>query len=122
MRDLYVDPVTGDLYRDPITRDITECPDAATECVQRVQRRVLTHLGEWMYDTSVGMDWRGLVQRKGVDLDVAAAAIRVVIERDPDVTRCRFVEIERGGSRTATVYWQADTVYGSVTDVAALVE
>ncbi len=112
-RDLKQDETTWDLAVDPVTKDLLVHTDAGEETAQRIRIRILTFLGEWDFDTDAGMDWLGLVFRKGADLEAAAAGFRVIILKDPEVERVRDVQITVDReTRRATVTFRADTIHG----------
>uniref|UniRef100_A0A6M3MDQ2 Uncharacterized protein n=1 Tax=viral metagenome TaxID=1070528 RepID=A0A6M3MDQ2_9ZZZZ len=77
-------------YLDPNTWDIEERPRYATgleRIGQKVQIRVQTLLGEWVYDRTQGLDYQGWSQKKPVDAVAIGDSIRVEIESVDEVVR-----------------------------------
>jgi hypothetical protein len=94
--------------------DLVLIPEPADECVQRVVQTAKTYLGEWMFDVEAGYDWRGLVFRKGADMQVASASMRALLETDPEVEGVRDIEFTAdNASRTGTGSARVDTSYGT---------
>ena len=55
--------------------------------LQRVRRRLLTHLGEVLTDSSLGVPWMTWVASRRFPLDAATAWLRAQIETCPGVVR-----------------------------------
>lgn len=64
--DFYIDPETLDYVYDPNTGKFRMLETTAEACRQRVYTRLSTWLGEWIFDTSFGVDYKGAVIRQGV--------------------------------------------------------
>lgn len=59
-----------------------------TAIAQRVKITLGTLLGEWMLDTSVGIDYPGLIQQKPFSEIAASALFKSAIEAVPGVVSC----------------------------------
>lgn len=93
-----------DILMDPDTLDLpsfTRHEAGEAIIAQRVRVRLLTHLGDWPLDTTVGIDWQGFLGRKPVDLASMAAGIAVEVLGVPGVAQVNDLEWSQdGGSAT----------------------
>lgn len=55
--------------------------------VQRVSRRLRTHLGEWIADAGVGLPFFDWIQQKPPNVETIGAILRRAIETTPGVSR-----------------------------------
>lgn len=86
--------------------------------LQRVGRRIQTHLGEYLADKSVGVPWATWVASRRFDVDAAAAWLRAAIESCPGVVRLDdWVGAQSG--ETVTFTGTVVTTDGSAPIVAA---
>ena len=79
--DVGLDPLTGDLPA--FTRHIRD-EDLA---IQRIKIRLLTFFGEWILDTSAGLDYVGFKQQKPPNVAAIGAIIQTEITATPGVDR-----------------------------------
>jgi len=84
------------------------------EILQRLQLALETGLGEWSFDTSVGIPYRASTESRAGNEALLEGAIRATCERILGVDSVRALELVRDPSlRHLTV--NVDTVYGRVT-------
>lgn len=82
---------------------------------QRIQTRLLTQLGEWFLDTSIGVDWYGSIFVKPVNLVLVEAILKQTIINTPDVNALLSFESDfEVDTRQYNVVFTVDTVYGPV--------
>ena len=55
--------------------------------VQRIERRLRTHLGEWFLDQSKGLDFLGWISQRPPPLATISGRTRVAVETCPGVLR-----------------------------------
>lgn len=82
--DLALDPDTGDLA---LTGGRLQTVTGAAEVTQRLRLALGVHTGEWLLDTSFGVDWLGKVLGKGRSKPRVDAEIKRAILATPGVTR-----------------------------------
>lgn len=71
--------------------------------LQRLGRRLQTHLGEYLSDSSVGVPWADWLSVRRFDVDAAAAWLRAAIETCPGVVRLDdWTGVRDGDSATFT--------------------
>ena len=117
--DLALDPATGDLVF--VNRDL-----ATVSGAELVQQRLAIiprmFKGEWFLDADAGIPWFQEILEKGVDTTVVDAILRKAILDTEDVNRLLTYESSIDvASRTISVAFSVDTVYGPVTYEGALV-
>ncbi len=81
--------------------------------IQRIGRRLQTHLGEYLSDKSVGVPWASWVAIRPFPINEASAWLRAAIETCPGVVRLDDWTGEMSGS-TATFTGTVITSSGAV--------
>lgn len=99
MRDIELDPFTHDLV---LTGGDLRVVDGVT---QHLKQRLLTILGEWFLDLSIGIPWFDEILGKGNDLTLAESLIKSTISDTPGVRSLVTFNIEASqtSERTALV-------------------
>lgn len=111
MRDLALDPATGDLRLDDSGRARLTVPgQEAVE--QRLALRLSLWQGEWPLDTSVGIPYGALLGRKGAQA-LAARTLRQAAESCPGVALLTAFTFDLDAQRRATVTLAARTDTGA---------
>jgi hypothetical protein len=67
--------------------------EGVSAVVQRVQQRMETMLGEWAFDTRVGIDWLRVFQEAPPDVGRLRAELIAQIETPPEVERVTHAEL-----------------------------
>ena len=71
--------------------------------LQRIGRRLQTHLGEYLSDSSIGIPWATWAASRRFDLEAASAWLRAEIESCPGVVRLEdWTGVKDGESVTFT--------------------
>jgi hypothetical protein len=110
-KDFALHPDTWDIYLDD-TNDWVMVEDE-DEVIQRVAVALKTHRGEWLFDTDLGLDYRGTIMVKNPDLELITGLIRALIVSVEDVTGITQLSLDYdGAARTLDVTGQVTTIYG----------
>lgn len=103
MKDLALDPATGDLLLEGGTAARLTTPGAEA-VAQRLRLRLALWRGEYPLDQGVGVPYADLLGRKGADArDVLEATLRQAAASCPGVTALTSFQLTLGADRTATV-------------------
>ncbi len=109
--------------------DYTSFISGVDAVVQRFRFRVQLHKGEWFADPSLGLDWKGWLQRKPVPVGIIRAYVQATAKATPGIQSVRSCTASFDKeSRTLTVvlvaqihrsvveleYAVASTEYGNV--------
>jgi hypothetical protein len=101
VRDLALDPITGDLLLDDTGRARLTTP--GQEAVQqRLQLRLSLWQGEYPLDTSVGVPYGSLLGRKGAEV-LASRTLRAAAESCPGLAQLTAFSFALDAERHATV-------------------
>lgn len=77
MMDILLDPKTHDIKL--VNRDISLLRDGDL-VGQRIKQRLLTYLGEWFLDATIGLPWNELIFQKGFPINlIRSYIIRVIV-------------------------------------------
>jgi len=101
----------GDIYAQ------TRYVDGTELVVQRIENRLLTHRGEYILDTRVGLPYQTWLAQKPVPLEEIADAVRFEIETTPGVEAIESFEADLDG-RTVEITGRVRTSDGQSIDVA----
>lgn len=94
---------TGDLSRTSGRFDTLDEVTDIQECIgQRIAIRLRRWLGEWSFDTRLGMDWETLLSKGTSEGQLRAAIVREVA-LVPGVRSIREMAISVSSARVATV-------------------
>lgn len=91
--DVLLDPTTHDLRPFNILVDDADEDRGDEVTAQRIRRRVLTFLGEWILDQTVGVPYAAWGQQSPPPETVIADLIRATILEVPRVARVERVEV-----------------------------
>lgn len=117
--DIALDAATGDLAFE--NRDLA-LVSGAELVKQRLSVILQLFKGEWFLDAEAGIPWFQEILEKGVDEAVVDAILRKAITDTTDVNRLLSYESEiDAATRTITVAFTVDTVYGPVEYEGALI-
>jgi len=102
------------LKLDPVTHDLIigagfERVEGAEYVIQLVKTRLLTFLGEWELDPSLGLPW---FEFGSLELAQAQGVIADVIKSTPGVQALTSINVSREG-RDLYVNFTARTIYGT---------
>lgn len=111
MRDLALDPETGDLLLANGAARLTVPGVEATR--QRLLLRLATWRGEYELDTRVGIPYSTLLGRKGATA-LLASTLRTAAATCPGVDALLSFELTVNADRTAAVTLEARTIEGDV--------
>lgn len=88
--------------------------EGAEEVVQLVNFRLLIIKGESAYDTTLGVDWFGVMFPTGTSLAQKLTEIRGVILGTPGINSLLKFNLATDQSiRTARITYEADTIFGT---------
>ena len=94
--------------------------EESDEVAQKLKIRLSTQKREWIFDQTMGIDYRGVVMAKAPDLRVINGAFIAEISRVTEVRRIRRLELLNDTlSRTLGVSFDVDTIYGETRTVIA---
>lgn len=82
------------------------------QVVSHVQSRLYTYLGEWYFNTAIGIPWISEMFTPETTYEQKAAILKQVIQRTPEVRR--IIEFNYGvdpTNRIAEVEYRAETDY-----------
>lgn len=109
--DIALDPDTGDLLIEGGDLVLTTGRDAI---LQHLTIRLQFFLGEWEWDTRIGVPYFQDVLVKAPDLNVVRTLLRETITSTPGVTGLQNFELDLDG-RTLRLDFEASTTEGPVT-------
>lgn len=89
--------------------------DGVDAILQHISIRLQFFLGEWEWDTRVGIPYFEKVLVKSPDLNVVRNLLRTAITDTPGVTALTSFELALGATRTLQVSFEADTEEGPLT-------
>jgi len=109
--DLYLDRATNDLE---LTDDgDLRTVDEAELVSQALRNTLLTRRGEWMFDTSFGVPYRGTILTRTPNLDVIQATIRAIVMAVEGVNSIVQLDLVHNKvTRQLTVTLTVDTPWG----------
>lgn len=84
----------------------------AERVAQCVNNRLNTQLGEWKFDTTKGVDWRGVVLLKNPDLIEIRAEIVGQIQGVAGMDRVTKLDLEIATNRVLLITWEGLTIEG----------
>lgn len=113
MRDLALDPVTGDLVLTAGRLGLVSGVDAVA---QRLRNRLRLWRGEWFIDRTVGIPYLTQVLGKAPQQQVEAL-LRAAILSCPGVATLRSFRLAVTPERVATVDFSVTAVDGGVVDI-----
>lgn len=109
--DFALDQAAWDIYLDE-TGDWAKVT-GAKEVAQRVAVALKTHKGEWLFDTDLGLDYRGVIMVRNPDIPQITGLIRALINSVEDVTGIKQLRLDYDGSaRKLGVSGTITTIYG----------
>jgi hypothetical protein len=92
MYNLKLNPTTWDLeFSDEGQLQLV---DGAELVAQRLTYRLRTHVNEWLLDVTMGLDYRGNILIKAVDLGLVRAEILVLLQTCPGVQRVTQLDLD----------------------------
>lgn len=114
-----------DFYLDPATGDLALNDNGEFKAVEEIRRigqacRIVctTHLGEWLLDTSSGIDYINEVFIKNPDENLIRARFYQQLSRVPGVISVDSVTTTPDFStRTLNIEFSVQTEYGTVKDI-----
>ncbi len=112
MFDLLLDNITHDIVIDDETGEL-QSTGGAPLVAQKVEIRLSTQLGEWLYDLSMGIDYLGRVLVKSPDTRVIRSLFVAEIFQVSEVTALRSLTLTTSG-RDLTVRFEAETTQGAI--------
>lgn len=74
MRDLFLDPLTGDIFVSP-TSEARLTQTFEEDAIQRLRMRLRRFAGEWFLDTQLGIPYRRDILVKNPDLQVVKSVL-----------------------------------------------
>lgn len=110
MRDLALDPVTGDLLVQSGRARLTTSVNAE-DVIQRITIRLRLWQGEYCLDTNAGVPYIQVLGVKGAE-DRIARMIRKVVETTPGVASLDSFTMTAGSDRVGTVTFSGHTSSG----------
>ena len=94
--------------------------DESDGVAQKLKIRLSTQKREWLFDQTMGIDYRGVVVGKAPDLRVVNGAYIAEISRVSEVRRIRRLELLTDSpSRSLGVSFDVETIYGQARTVVA---
>ncbi len=113
MSNLAIDPTTGDLV---IGRGAARV-SGVTYVAQLLRSRLQTLLGEWEQDTSLGIDWLGMLGRKAPVLEIERK-LRTLIQETNNVRAIISLNINPDyRTRKLSVDFVVISTYGTISDI-----
>lgn len=111
MLDLRLDRVTHDLL---LVQSDLGLVSGAEQTAQQIKQRLLTLLGEWFLDNSIGLPWFDEILGKFQTLDIVEELLRSCILQTPNVERLSYFELSvpDPASRSARVDFTAVLITG----------
>ena len=89
--------------------------DDGAEVVQEVRSRLLLYLDEWFLDTSVGVDYFGVIFVKPVDLSLVESELKSAIIDTENVSELISFELDFNSiTRLLSVAFEAETTFGVI--------
>lgn len=109
--DFKIDDTTGDITLGPNGYFLTV--EGAERVAQQCEIRLRTQFGEWLLDTSSGMDWLDTVFVKNPDFVLIRARVIEQLRQVPDVQSVDSVALEPDfETRTMQIIFKVTTPYG----------
>ncbi len=114
-----------DILLDTITHDLVfneggelQSAEGAEMVAQKVDIRLDTQQGEWLYDLAMGIDYFGVVLVKAPDSRVVRAQYVVQINAAEEVTAIRSMTLTTAQpARRLDVRFEAETTEGAISGV-----
>lgn len=118
MTDLRLDPLTHDLAYSNGDLEVTgirgDEDSEKEEIVQRLKILLLTTLGEWTFDTNVGVNYYGLIFADDADDDAIRSHLVVVATSGFRINRVIEMALTRLPGRLLSVVGKVDTDLGTL--------
>jgi hypothetical protein len=116
MRDLRLDPVTWELAT--VNNDLAFI-DGVDELVQNLKIRLQFFLGEWLLDTTQGVDWIGSVFVQNPNIPHINGLIKkAILDTDGVIALQSFASAYDPAARTFTVTFTVQTTEGTTESVS----
>ena len=114
MSDLFLDPTTGDITLVGNSPVLVE--DTLSVVRQRIQIRLNTFLGEWFYNSEVGVPYYEQILTQKYDKSIVDSVLRSeVLETEDVIEVTSFETTFDKATRKLNFYIEATTTQGSVT-------
>ena len=114
MSDLYLDPSTGDIAL--IGNSPVLIKDTLSLVRQRIEVRLNTFLGEWFYNSEVGIPYYEQILTQRYDKTIVDSILRSEVLETKDVIEVTSFETTLDkATRKLNFYIEATTTQGSVT-------
>lgn len=110
MTDVYVNPATNGIV---IEAGEIKLIDGIEEMEQRIRIALLTHKGEWLFDTDLGLPWADEILVKRPNFDRIRNRVDTYVRSIEGVTDVRDIIVELdSATRVLTIGLEAETTEG----------
>lgn len=104
MRDILLDPISHDIVISGGDLSVAEA------VAQHIKQRLLTILGEWFLDLSIGLPWFDQILGKHRDLTLVEALIKASITETPGVESLTTFSVAASETQERTAVVKFDVV------------
>lgn len=115
MSDWRLDELTWDLVIDETTNWDLELLTGLEYYAQKIKTKLLFYLGEWFLDTSLGVDWFGVVLVKSPNLITIDNLLKITVTEEPFVIKIdKWKTTFDKPNRVLTIVAQIETDEGTL--------
>jgi hypothetical protein len=115
MSDWRLDELTWDLVIDETTNWDLELLTGLEYYAQKIKIKLLFYLGEWFLDTSLGVDWFGVVLVKSPNLITIDNLLKITVTEEPFVIKIdKWKTTFDKPNRVLTIVAQIETDEGTL--------